>query len=797
MPISLEALISALNPEKTTLLLGAGAAVPSGGPSGASLAHRLWRAVAKTEAQSDDLIETASILERRYTRRALVNAVIATLKGLRPTGGILGLPKFGWSAIYSTNFDQLVEQAYSSCGVKLTAIRSNYDFSYMEGRTGTCLYKLHGCISKDRSLGDKASMILTEQDYEIFSAYRQSMFSLLQSAMNTSDILVVGQSLRDHHLSQIIKKVLTFKQEGAPGQVYILVYDEDDLRAPLLEDRGAKIAFAGIDEFVHKLADDFVSTTEQADSEEQTLPLTIVSTVDDATVLKRLSPNVIRMFNGGPATFADIASNSTFERNQFSLCLDKLTQSHTPVVAIVGAAGVGKTTLGRQLLIGLSDKGLGAYEHRNDFIFQSKPWQTVEADLRSQGKQAYLLLDECTRYMRQTNKLIEYLADLKDPALKLILTANAAQWAPRIKTAEIFSKGFIVELSKLEQTELYSLINLVEFNPKISTLVQGEFRKERRDVQFRRLREKCSADMFVCLKNIFANESLDNILLTEFDELHETLQEHYRYVAALESVGTRVHRQLLVRMLNLPPNQVASVLAGLSGIVEEFDIKPKEGVYGWTTRHLVIARKITDYKFSSVLELEDLFNRVIDNINPAVSVELQSIRDLCDTEFGIGRLSDSSIREKLYRRLIEIAPAERVPWHRLIRELLNSESLEDVEYVIRNAVETVGPDGPIDRYRVRLLLARAKLTQGIAEHDRVSILRKAYELATKNVSHHRYDKHSYRVLCQVAIKLIERGESPFILDEAIAKLRSGADKILDPEMQRDVRYYEDFRARLN
>lgn len=214
----------------------------------------------------------------------------------------------------------------------------------------------------------------------------------------------------------------------------------------------------------------------------------------------------------------------------------------------------------------------------------------------------------------------------------------------------------------------------------------------------------------------------------------------------------------------------------------------------------MIARKITDYKFSSVVELEELFDKIIDNINPAVPVELQSIRDLCDTEHGIGRLATSATRQKLFRRLIKIAPAERIPWHRLIRELLYTEDndgLDDAEYVMRNAVDAVGADAPIDRYKVRLLVARAKMTPGISEGDRDALLRKAYELAEKNIARHKDDKHSYGSLCDVAVNLVERGETVHVLDEAIARMREGAERILDPEMMQQVRRYEDRSAKFH
>ncbi len=96
-------------------------------------------------------------------------------------------------------------------------------------------------------------MILTEEDYDQHEQFRQTSFSLLQSAMLTGDILVLGQSLRDKHLVDLVKKVLSLKPQGVSSNVYVLVYDQDDLRAPLLEDRGARIAFGGIDDFVHAM----------------------------------------------------------------------------------------------------------------------------------------------------------------------------------------------------------------------------------------------------------------------------------------------------------------------------------------------------------------------------------------------------------------------------------------------------------------------------------------------------------------------------------------------------------------
>jgi hypothetical protein len=302
--------------------------------------------------------------------------------------------------------------------------------------------------------------------------------------------------------------------------------------------------------------------------------------------------------------------------------------------------------------------------------------------------------------------------------------------------------------------------------------------------------------MFVCLKNIFSNEGLDTILLREYEDLHEDLQDYYRYISALEAIGIKVHRQLIVRMRGINAGQISKILEGLSGIIEEYDIAPRDGVYGWCTRHLVISRRIAEYKFSSVEELSALFENVIESINPVLQIELQSLRGICDSEYGIGRIADTKIRLRLYSKLLSVAPGERVPWHRLIREQIHDGQLEDAENTIRRAEELVGSDPPINRFKVMLMMSRAEKTTGISEKDRIALLRKAYETAVKNIDRFRSDKRSYSTLCDVGWKLAERGESEYLFREAIDRMKTAYEKLLDPEMITRIDYFESRLRRL-
>jgi hypothetical protein len=168
-------------------------------------------------------------------------------------------------------------------------------------------------------------------------------------------------------------------------------------------------------------------------------------------------------------------------------------------------------------------------------------------------------------------------------------------------------------------------------------------------------------------------------------------------VAVLEASGTKVHRQLILRVLGIEAGQIASMLALMEGLVDEYDIKPADGLYGWCTRHEVVARAIARYKFGDDEELHSLFKRVIAGLNPTIWLELRTIRDICGTDFGIGRLIDHRKQVELFEDLIRLAPGERIPRHRLISKLLFLGEFEAAAQALRAAEEIVGVDAPISR----------------------------------------------------------------------------------------------------
>lgn len=793
--MEIDNLAQLIKPERTILLLGAGACVPSGGPTGPELAQRLASRLGLSTADRD-LSELSGIFENRRGRRELVETVREQFTQLEPTGGLLAIPSFSWRRIYSTNFDRLVEKAYQRADKALLVVRSNFEFADPI-QSDAILYKIHGCISQDVAFGDQARMVLTEQDYDEYSQYREALFNSLKLEMMTSDTLIIGQSLSDVHLRDMAKQVASLRSRGAQGRVFLLAFDYDEDRAALFRQRGIQAVDGGVDELVHALEHRGKLSHRPIYSTSTTpvgsLTPALVTTTIDVAHAATLSPDAKRVFNGSPATYADIRAGYTITRANETRLEDAQNGARGFFLVLGGAAGVGKTSLARRLLLTRHDQGFACWEHRNDFPLNSAAWLEVEANLRNLGQQGIILLDDCSNFLTEVNRLVDALGALERPFLRVVATVNASQWKTRVKSKFFYSKGTYERLSILSNPDIAELLRLIDSQAEIRQLVDSGFLRLGWQEKVRHLRDRCSADMFVCLKNIFGNEQLDNILLQEYAELGPDAQQVYRHVAAIQAMGGRVHRQLVLRLLGIGSDGLNSLLGQMDGIVDEYDIDPDEGLYGWTTRHHVIARIISTYKYANQTELYSLIESLIDGLNPTVYIELETGRAIASESMGIARLTDVGEQRQLLSRLTNVVPAERTPRRRLIRSLLRSGELGEAERQIGLFEQAIGNDTIVNRYKAMLAMQRAEATQGILDEDRQAMLLEAQSLALKCIYGNPMDRYNYRVLGDIGLMFRNRFDDTSILDQAIDLMRDAGSDIGDPDFIQERQQLESSR----
>tara|TARA_B110000971_G_scaffold122578_1_gene125537 strand:+ start:1395 stop:3824 length:2430 start_codon:yes stop_codon:yes gene_type:complete len=793
MSILLSTMIEGVDPSNTVLFFGSGSSVPSGAPSVAKIIERVGREF-NIDTEGFSLTEVTSIAEVKKSRSELVGCLRSMFNKIHVTGALLNLPLYSWKNIYTTNYDKLVEQSYEKKNKPLSVVSSNYDFREQKYPEAAKLYKLHGCIDKDISDGNQSRIIISEADYDNTSEYREYLWDAFKHDLNSSNIVIIGYSLADPHIKEIVDRAISINNKShSPATINLVLYTKDESRALLLERRGVKVSFGSVDDFFIELQKKnvlssivYTSTGDPLDNHAALQPVTL--NIDDE--LKNVDKNVSAMFQGWPATYSDIKAQLTFDRTVIKELESTINDEAKLSAYLLGASGMGKSTSARKVVLRLRDSGYHCWEHKGIHKLLFEEWRSVAKDLKNRKEKGILFVDDAHNHLFEINNLIDLLSTDDNFHLKFILTSTRNHWYPRIKTPNIFSKGKEFILNKLDETEVEGLLSLVETHADLQPLIESSFSGFSRSERKRRLVAKCESDTFVCLKNIFASEQFDDIVLREYAELDDNLQNIYKLVSAMESAGVNVHRQLVIRLLGITPEAVSASLINLVDIIHEYTISDREGIYGWRGRHPVITGIVAKYKMVDEKEYYKLFEMVIDNIIPTYDVEIRTIKQLCSFDDGISRFPDKHLRNKLLRKMISKAPGERVPRHRLIRYLIDVNELEKAETEIRLFENDFKTDGPLERFKIVLLLVRASSAKGILGEDRMAILEMARDKAIRAVDRYKNNKNILKTYCDVGLEIFKRAADPTVFEDASLKLREAEARLGDPDITNSLIMFE-------
>ncbi|MCE5333490.1 MAG: SIR2 family protein [Desulfobacteraceae bacterium] len=792
MSIPLSNMIARIEPHQTVLFFGSGSSLPSGAPSVDKIISHLSKTF-QIDSNGYTLSEIASLAEEKGGRRALITSIRQLFKLPSVTGSLLNLPLYNWKNIYTTNYDQLIEQSYSRKNTPLNVYSSNFDFTVQSVPEATKLFKLHGTIEKDIIDGSNSRIIITESDYDNTIDYREDLYNSLKNDLSGATLVIIGYSLSDPQIKDIVNRSIDINNKTHnPFSINLLLYSGDGNRSILYEKRGIKVAFGGLDDFLIEISKKFEPSTvcySFSDNPLDIAPTLNSITIDVAHEICSREKNVNAMYQGWPASYADIEAQITFERTLLSE-VESSFENGKVCTVILGASGIGKTTFARQIMLCLHKKHFHCWEHKNEHTLQYEMWRNIAREMHSKGKTGILFIDDAHAHLYEINNLIDLLISDGINNLKLLLTSTRNQWYPRIKTPNIFKNGCQFVLKKLDESEVENLLTLVDTSPDIRLLVENSFIGFSRTERKRRLTTKCESDTFVCLKNIFASEKFDDIILREYAGLEEKYRDIYRLVSAMESSGIIVHRQLVIRLLGIPAAEVQASLINLVDIISEYTVSDREGIYGWKGRHPVITDIITKYKMADENEFYKLIETVIENILPTYDIEIRTIRQLCGFHSGIGRFPDKQRRNRLLRKLISKAPGERVPRHRLIRNLIELNEFDKAETEIRLFENDFKLDGPVRRYKIILMLARAQNAPGILPEDRISILVKARDQALIAIDLHPENKDILRTYCDVGFEYFKMTGNLEYFDEAMRNLREAEERIGDPEITSILITYE-------
>jgi Sir2- and TIR-associating SLOG family/SIR2-like domain len=124
--------------------------------------------------------------------------------------------------VWTTNYDDLLETAFTSAGKRVDVKRRQVDFATTRRRTDVTIYKMHG----DKT--NPAEAILTKEDYETYNATRELFTIALKGDLAKTTFLFLGFSFADPNVIYILGRVKQLLEKNSRKHYCVLKAPQSD-----------------------------------------------------------------------------------------------------------------------------------------------------------------------------------------------------------------------------------------------------------------------------------------------------------------------------------------------------------------------------------------------------------------------------------------------------------------------------------------------------------------------------------------------------------------------------------------
>jgi tetratricopeptide (TPR) repeat protein len=509
-----------------------------------------------------------------------------------------------WKAIFTTNYDNGVEQTYAKTAnppQTPVPIAGASQLTSFDRRFQVPLYYLHGRICA----AERPHIIVTENDYAEFRKQRQMMFEVLKLEFATSTFLYIGYSNQDPNWKMLLEEL---RSEFYPAQLpasYRVAPNTDPLDNEILKSKNVETITADFEEFQKSAVLALAGSRVPADALQRiqaSVPTELLPAFErnPAPVARLLNsweyvnqapfataPNTRDFFRGDRANWGLISRRIPFERDieeeVYEALLDYGTSpaKRPSTIVIVAPAGYGTTTFLRNVAAKLSeDRAGGVFMHREGTPLLQGDVEFAESLFP--GTCPFFVIDNAADFTGSIYGSIQRLRDLGKQAM-FLLGERLNEWrhARRGKTS---GKEFIIE--PLSDPEITRLLTTLEANNELNALndLSPDFR-------FAAIKKNYQGELLVVLREATEGKAFDAILEDEFRGIpNDTAKMLYLTVACFYQHGALIRDSLIAEILKVPLSDMyAAVKDASEGVVRFEEIDPSYGHYAARARHRKIA----------------------------------------------------------------------------------------------------------------------------------------------------------------------------------------------------------------
>ena len=618
---------------------------------------------------NNDLALISQIIERRHGRSKLNAYLAARLRDLQPDEDLRWLLSLTWKAIYTTNYDSVIERCYElnpDPTQRPIIISSNSEVANWDPRFDVPVIHLHGSLSTDAGVD---SILITQNDYARFQLRRKMLFEYFRTDFPKSTILYIGYSHRDSNWLTITADVRAEYSPNNPPTAYrvapttpileveaMAALDIETLPGSISHFRAAcQLHFGDLRVEPHRL-----------DSLKSAIPAALHSAFDQspAGVSRLLNswesvgdaqftgvPNTREFYRGDQASWTLLGQGINFERDLEAVLHDHLLDFATNAAEtakqeiVLASAGYGLTTLLRAVAAWFARERIGT------ILFLKTGMQPkigdMEFTVEHLSPPVIFIVDNAadrTADLEEAGPRLRQLA----PASFLLMGERTNEWRqshPSMKPTEY-------DLESLSDAEIDRLLGSLEASGSLGGLAGLS-----PQVQFAAVKDRNRQELLVTMREVTEGLAFDAIVENEFYGIQsDDAKWLYGLVCAFSRVRSLARDLLCVDASRMDFSAILTLLReDLAGIVVWETIDESRGLQGLRARHRIIAEIVWDRCFDR-LQREEFLLAALDKINLAYGMDAKAFDAFTRDDGAVDSLQTLESKTRFFEDAIRKDP---------------------------------------------------------------------------------------------------------------------------------------------
>lgn len=719
--VHLKTLTEAIWSGRATLFIGSGVSNLCNAPDGKALLNLLRKDFPSADQETTSLTDLFQDLiddpdcgpEKLY--EYLRNMFLALTSGDFHND----LTEFDWNAIFTTNYDRLIEQAYENRSLAARLRRVvEYDYEVnLRDKTKVFLFKLMG--SADIPLGQEGDMVLSRKQYHENLTNRSRYLQQLRDFLLGSVLIIMGYSGRDRLLFDVIEKTM---EERTPDKIpySFMITSKDTLSSKDANILGSKKIIP-----VYITLPDFMKHIKQNKpaSSKVVIPQTCYRTISvEATKIPMsevdfnnysedfeiLTDEEIAALKGDKGLFFKAMNQSwgafkenwDFKREVYDGIkkrvlseLAKTDPKNNVVLTVTGPPGSGKSTTLRRLAYDVYSGGCPViilnkhtskldYRSIDSFIVQiNRRFDEAIGGERHKAIKPLILVDDAPSLLFDPSRISQYLRSRSRAAL-VVVGGRTGEWYESWYTGV----SAAIPENTYEQKDLMSPSEISAFLKYLEEVLDTRLSVE--DIEVR-----CESSFFASMYTAIdtTHRPLDEIIKGLYRDLFADAKKAYEIVCCLHQFGLTLPQLLLARYLDCDTvNQLFEILSPKTrdAIIEDED--PFGNLF-YRSQHRIIARKTVEFFFGDPSIQSSLLEDVISKANfnwrsERGLIERLLVRNIHQSDFSFRQKQD------LYKKACEKQEIRSVVHHWGILEMDN-DHMDEARKLLERALNLKEPYG--------------------------------------------------------------------------------------------------------